>query len=108
MRSEDKVTLCRVVGVMILSDGQLTDAEYDFFYELMDRLELTDSEREEVRGSVQIDANVRADIEALRSHGELRRLLNELRSAASIDGTIAPIEATMMSKIESILSDEDD
>jgi DNA replication initiation complex subunit (GINS family) len=65
MTSADKVLLCRVVGVLILSDGQLTDEEYDFFYDLMDRLNLTEAERTTVRSSIQIDSDFRKDVEQL-------------------------------------------
>ena len=105
MKSEDKVKLCRVVGVLILSDGQLTDEEYDFFYGLMDRLELTEEERANVRGSVQIDANVRADVEELRTNGEAQRLLDELQKAATADGEIARIEDSLIDKIRAIINE---
>jgi S-adenosylmethionine:diacylglycerol 3-amino-3-carboxypropyl transferase len=103
MTSEDKVRLCRVVGMLILADGQLTDEEYDFFYDLMDRLQLNEAERAAVKRSVQVDANIEDDVQRLRDDGEADRLLDELRRAASVDGEVAKREDLLIAKIEGIL-----
>jgi hypothetical protein len=106
MTSEDKILLCRVVGVLILADGQLTDEEYDFFYDLMDRLQLTDAERSVVKGSIQVDGDFQKDVEKLREDGESERLLEELRRAAAIDGEVAKREDKLIQKIEAIMRGE--
>ena len=49
MKYEEKIALCRLVGMLMLTDGFLTDAEHEHFLELMDRLQLDDDGREEVR-----------------------------------------------------------
>lgn len=106
MKSEDKIKLCRSVGVLLLADGQLTDEEYDFFNNLMNRLALSDDEKSTVKSSISIDTDLAADILSLREDGEGERLLEEMRAAATVDGSTARPEAGMIARVEAILRGE--
>ena len=99
MKQEDKVKLCRIVGVLLLADGELSDNEYQFFIDLMVRLRLSEEETRSVKKTINVDYDCTEDIESLRRVGAARDLMELLRIAASADGKIDPREQNMIERI---------
>lgn len=103
MQTEHKIALCRAVGVLLLTDGHLTDGEYDFFYGLMDRLELDDEARSEVTSAISVGFDLEPDVALLRASGHGDELLEKLRSAATADGDASLPEEDLIGRIEALL-----
>jgi len=101
---EDKIKLCRIVGVLLLSDGRLLDDEVDYMRELMERLELDEDEQVEVMDRIDGGTEVLTDAVALRRHGE--ELLGELQQASQADGIIAGPEVDLIQMIARVLRTE--
>lgn len=102
--SEDhRLALCRVVGVLLVTDGQLTDEEYDFFTGLLDRMDIPDSRRGEVTGAVSIDTDITGDVAELKSAGAADQLIDLLREAASVDGEESALERSVLERVKETL-----
>lgn len=104
MQTEHLIALCRIVGVLLVTDGQLTDEEYEYFYGLMDRFELSDADRASVTSAISVDTDLSADVEVLREGGHGQALLETLRAAASVDGQSSRVEEHLMGRISALLS----
>lgn len=104
MTSDEKIKLCRIVGVMLLTDGLLQESEVEFLRDLMDRLGLSTAEREAVMDRIDGDTEVLEDAAALRAHGI--ELLEALREASRVDGLIAPEEADLVQMVARALDYE--
>lgn len=100
MDLEARIQLCRVVGAMILVDGELSDAEVHFIADLMERLDLTTEAQEEVMNRLEDDPEILSDIALLRPHKDI--LLKELRNAARADGMDVD-EAVLIQRVEEAL-----
>lgn len=101
MTVDDKIRLCRIVGVLMLSDAELHDQEVAFMNDLMDRLKLTKAQRLTVMDTLESGTEILSDVENLRKHGQT--LLKELRDAAMIDGEASHAERGLIKMIESVL-----
>ena len=101
MTPEDKIKMCRIVGIMLLTDGVLETQEVEFMRVLMDELELDDAQREDVMDRIDASTDVLDDARSLQEHAET--LLAVLRSASQVDGVIAPSEADLIDRVADVL-----
>lgn len=106
MDVEDRLAMCRVVGVLLVTDGQLTDEEYEFFTELMQRLDVPDDRRGEVTGAVSIDTDITEDLARLKRAGVAEQLIEELHAAAVVDGEETSLEVSIVEKVRATLEAE--
>ncbi len=103
MKVETKVALCRMVGMLLLTDGFLTDAEHDYFLELMERLKLDEKGRNEVRGSISLAADIRADVVLVAGAGEGDALLEEMQRATKLDEGASAAELDFIAQVKALL-----
>ncbi len=103
MTNNAKVALSRLVGTLLLTDGFLTDAEHDYFLDLMERLALDDDLREEVRGSISLDSDMSADIAFLARAGLGDRVLEEMARAIELDEGSSAAELDFIDRIKVLL-----
>ena len=103
--ADHRIALCRVVGVLLVTDGQLTDEEYEFFGSLLDRMEVPSDRRAEVTGAISIDTDISGDVAMLKEAGLAEQLLDELRSAANVDGDESKLERSIVDEVAEALAD---
>lgn len=103
MNTEAKIALCRLVGVLLLTDGHLTDKEHDHFYGLMESMGLNESQRSEVTGGIQIDADLEPDVTIVKKAGGGSQLLEALEAAGSADGDMSEPERDAIARVKQIL-----
>lgn len=94
---DHRVARCHLIASVLAADGIFTQTERDFLHRAMDRLKLTDEERDQVR---HFEGNERAEVIAKRLPEDVRRtLLSNLIEAAYADGQISPHEATTVTRL---------
>ena len=103
MNAEEKVKFCRIIGILLLSDGELADDELEFFDEMMEHLDVPKKERSMIKGSINVEYDYVSDIEALRKAGYANLLLRELWAAARADAVIKPSETIMIQRVDRII-----
>lgn len=108
MNIGDRIQICKLVALAILSDAQLKDSEQRYIDDLMNRFELNDEQRREA-----LSCNIDDDpvkIAAAIGEGEARnQLCVELVMVVAADGEIAASERRLLDSIAETLSiaDED-
>lgn len=94
---DHRVARCHLIASVLAADGIFTQAERDFLHRAMDRLKLTDDERDKVR---HFEGSERAEVIAKRLPEDVRRsLLSDLVEAAYADGQISPHEAATVARL---------
>ena len=101
MTKEDKIKLCRIVGVLVLSDGRLEDQEVDYLQQLFERLELSAEDQEEVMQRIESSTEVLQDAADLAPHAET--LLAHLKEASMSDEDLAPEEDDLIKMVREAL-----
>ena len=98
MENDDKLQICKLVALLIMIDTKLKDSEVELLNKLMDRYGLSDAQKQEVlRRNIDEDPATLAspikDIEAQRE------LIDELVSAAAIDGEVVLVERKLIHRV---------
>lgn len=104
MQIESKVALCRLVGVLLLTDGHLTDQEHAFFYALMDRLGLDEDDRGMVTRGIRIDADVSSDVAIVKAAGDGDLLLEVMADASVVDGEVSAASDDLIARAKALLA----
>lgn len=101
MELEDKLAVCRVVAQAILSDGAVTDEEMAVLDKLMDRYELSDEQRKEVRNRNLGDdpGNLVRQV----SEGARADLIAEMAKAIAVDGEVAKVERRLIGQVAAVM-----
>lgn len=97
MNINDRVARCHLVAKVLMADSVMTSEEKVFLDELMERLELSQEERE-----LALSPLNEFDVEqaALQlSQDELRELMLELFSASRSDGSVNKYESHLVRRI---------
>lgn len=102
MKLEHKILYCHAVAQLLLSDVVLTDMELQFLQNLMDRLKLDEPVRRAIMDEVNLENPVDARLAEL-PESDRRRLLEELRAAATVDGSFAIREASLIQEVRKVL-----
>lgn len=103
MELEDKLKLCKIVGILLLVDGKLHDEEVQFMGELMDKLDMSDDQRNEVMDRIDESNEVLGDTADLVEHAEA--LLEALQEASRVDGVISGSEADLIQMVTKVLEE---
>lgn len=98
---EDKIKLCRIVGIMLLSDGKLEEEELTFFRQLFTRMKLDESDQNQVLDLIEGSSEVLGDVATLREHGQT--LLAELEAASRVDGHVDEAEEGLIAMVREVL-----
>ncbi|OIP31798.1 MAG: hypothetical protein AUK47_21855 [Deltaproteobacteria bacterium CG2_30_63_29] len=96
--------MCRLVGVLLLTDGHLTDREHSFFYALMDRLGLDDDDRASVTHGIRIDADVSSDVAIVKAAGDGEALLEAMVDASVLDGEVSAASTDLIERAKALLA----
>ena len=102
METIDKVEICKLVAGAIMADLQITDTEREFLDKLMERYELSDSQRQTVLAR-NIDESPEAALEQLASEEARNELLVELALAVAVDGEISRPERDILDRVAKVL-----
>lgn len=107
MDLKDRIQICKIVAQAILVDVQITDAERDLLYKLMDKYNLDDEQRKEViaRNIGDDPGQMAAEIVDSESKNEL---MVELALAVATDGEISSSERVLLEKVAAALKIEKD
>lgn len=92
---------CHVIADLLAADGRIDDAEREFLETTMDRLALSDEQKDRVR---HFEAN--EDAEALVAEMDLERkqqLRDDMLSATLADGTIGAREREIVKRLSAKL-----
>ena len=103
MGAHERVAFCRVVGLLLISDGVLTKDEARFLKNLMTRMGLSRAEQGTVRAHIREDSDLAGEVEVLRRKGHAEDLLKALKAAAMADGEFSASERAMISRIRRII-----
>jgi uncharacterized tellurite resistance protein B-like protein len=96
-----RVAKCVLVAKVLTADGMMTENERMLLDQTMKREGLDDAERRTV-----IDLEGWSEAEAALAklgESERREVLGQLVEAASVDGRLSPLEATMLKQITAAL-----
>jgi len=104
VNAAEHAALCRLVGVLLVTDGHLTDPEFDYFTALLDRFGLSGAARAEVTDAITIDADLSADLKLLASSEARQEVLDELERAATLDGEVSPPVADLLARLREALA----
>lgn len=102
MDMEEKVQICKIVALAILSDAQITDTEYDFLQSLMSRWGLSEDLKKQVLAR-DIGEDPRHLLKKLPSSESVDELLGELVQAVAVDGEISGSERQLLSQVGEVL-----
>ena len=102
MTTEEKIKLCRIVGVLMLTDGKLHDEEVDYMETLMEGLGLDEEAQIAVMDRIESSTEVLQDAASLRAYAE--PLLEALREASRADGVIAASEVDLIKMVTRVLA----
>ncbi len=98
---EARVAKCVLLTKVLTADGIMTENERMLLDKTMAREGLSEAERETV-----VELEGWADAEAVIAklpEAERREMLGQLVEAASVDGRLSPLEATMLKQITASL-----
>ncbi len=101
----DSVLICRIVGLSIISDAQITDEEHDFLEGLMDRYGLRGDQRKLAR-SLNLDDDPVQMVSKVESVASAEALISELARAIMADHKISPQERAMVDRVGQALGFE--
>ena len=100
----EKRTIYSAAAFMTIVDTNLQDRELAFLRRLAIRLGLSEEERREIQGAVNMDFDVKAALAGLSAEG--RQLFREnFQGAAQADGKIHPRERAILDRMEELLSE---
>lgn len=102
MTTDEKIKLCRIVGVLLLTDGHLDDEEVEYLSTLMNGLGLDDDDQHAVMDRIESSSEVLEDAASLRAHAQ--PLLEALQEAARADGIIAASEVDLIKMVNRVLA----
>jgi len=102
MDMEEKVQICKIVALAIISDARITDAEYDFLHSLMSRWGLSEDHKKQVLAR-DIGEDPRHLLRSLTSNDSVDELLGELVQAVAVDGEISGSERRLLSQVSEAL-----
>ncbi len=105
MDTADKIKLARIVGVLLIADGELTDQEVAHLETLFTNLGLDADQRHEVIDRIASGTEVMQDVRSLRAHG--KELFAALQQAALADGVLVGAEEDMLAMIAEVLDQDD-
>lgn len=94
---DHRTAYCHLVASVLAADGMITPNERAFLKQVMERMGLSDEERDAVmhfEGADKAAAVARELPEPLR-----RELLDELLAAALVDGRISPFETKVVGEL---------
>ena len=98
MEMEEKIEICKIVTLAILSDAKITDAEHEFLQNLMSRWGLNDADRAEVLRCNMGD-DPRDLLWTLTAGEGVDELLSELVQVVAVDGEIAVQERDLLNQV---------
>ncbi len=98
MDMEEKVQICKIVALAILSDAQITDTEHDFLTGLMSRWELSEDQKKQVLAR-NIGDDPRELLRTLPSSDGVDDLLGELVQAVAVDGEVSGVEREVLAQV---------
>ena len=104
MTQEEKMNFCQIIGTLLVSDLQLSDAEVAYLENLYQRLGITPSEREEVESCIDLQADLKAVARGLSPMAR-QELIYEINRAAWADGVLVKPEMRIIREIESVLDE---
>jgi len=102
MERSDRITVVQLVGQMLISDGELGDGEHEYLERVIAMLALSDEERKEALGGINVDSPVEERVASLAADAR-ERLVSELETAMHADGTVTPGEQRMLDKVKAVL-----
>jgi uncharacterized tellurite resistance protein B-like protein len=98
----ERITLSQLVGQMLIADGELNDDERDYLDKVMAALELTDAERKQAIGGIDVDSPIEERVASLSDEAR-GALLTELETAMYAGGEVAPGEERMLARVKAML-----
>lgn len=101
----DKKLFCRIIGQLIVADGEVTDAEHDFLEKVMTRFGLSESEREQLVDGISTTLEI-DQAAAQLSDDAKSQLIEDLIAAATVDGVLAGSEAKLIQSVKDALGRE--
>ncbi|MCA9523849.1 MAG: TerB family tellurite resistance protein [Myxococcales bacterium] len=98
MATPEQIQICKLAALAIMVDVQLTDTEIEFLDRLMDRYQLTEAERADVRGRNFDDdpAELAREIQSKTGRDEL---VQELTGAVRADGGFDDAEKLLVQRV---------
>jgi hypothetical protein len=103
MELADKKRYCQIIGRILLIDAEITDTEHDFLEQLMDRLGLSEGEKESIVDGLDADEPI-ADSLAAMAPAARSGLMDDARAAANADGMLGPRELALIAELEAALA----
>ena len=103
MSVDERLTMCRVVGGLLLVDGEFIAPERAFLEDLMEQMSLPHEAKQRVQRSLTDNASLAPDVERLRRGGHSEQLLRALREAAMADGDFSRSERAMIARVRRII-----
>jgi len=97
----ERVARCMLVTKVLVADGMMTDSEKEFLHQAMDRLGLSEEEREQVFALEGWD-EAEPMVQGLGEQDK-RALVDELTEAALSDGKLGPRETEAVKRITEAL-----
>jgi uncharacterized tellurite resistance protein B-like protein len=94
---ERRVAHCHLLAEVLSADGMMGEDERALLEEEMQRLELTDAERDQVRHFEGADGAAASFRE--RSEDDRQEMIDALVNAVLIDGKLSPTESAVVKKI---------
>ncbi len=99
----DKVQICKIVALAVLSDAKITDSEHAFLQGLMSSWKLSDDDRAQVL-QCNMDDDPRDLLWSLSSGDSEEELLSKLVQVVAVDGEISASERKLLVQIGDSLS----
>jgi hypothetical protein len=103
MSPEHKILYCRAVAQMLIVDTVLTDLESAFLQHLMERLQMTDEEKAQVLHHADLSGALDGELRQLPLTHR-RRLMEELKAAATVDGSFSIREGALLQSARALLA----
>ncbi|MDA3862327.1 MAG: TerB family tellurite resistance protein [Deltaproteobacteria bacterium] len=98
MEKKEKQQICSIVCQAILIDSTLTDQEENYLIQLMDRFELNDEERKQVRKR-NIDDDVVEMAKSIESDDAKKILVEEVYKVIAVDGHRSNVENRLLQNL---------
>jgi uncharacterized tellurite resistance protein B-like protein len=102
MEIQDKIQICKLVCQAILVDGIVTDDEMELIDKLMDKYDLNDAQKKEVKGR-NVDDNSVAMASTLKSQEAKEIVIKEISNAISVDGILSNQEKELIKSVSKML-----
>lgn len=102
MDAKDRVLYVQILAQMLIADGVLADEERAHLDTMMNSLDLSPEERQEVFKNVSLDSPVEERVAALSDDAK-KGLLGEVEKALMIDGDMSNSEKYFLERVQKLV-----